>query len=369
LNVLPAGQLGAGSVNTLMLSITSGRAPDVALGVEYKSPVEFAFRDAVVDLTQFADYKEVEERFYPSIMIPYAHDGGIFALPETMDFTVLFYRKDIVKELGLRLPNTWEDVYQEILPKLYENSMNFCYSQLNSLPPLLFQHGGNFYKNGGTMSGLDSAEAYQAFKQWTELYTNYGIPAEANFFTRMRNGDMPMGVANYALYVQMSTSAPELYGRWDIAPIPGTVRKDGTVDRSVGSIAAQAGVIMEQSTHKEEAWEFLKWWTSEETQTRYGRELEALLGVEARWNTANKNAFENLPWDKNHLSVIKNQLDEAKEQPIVLGGYFTTRHIENAWNRVVLGNENVRDSLEQAVKDINKELRSKQEEYGYITEE
>lgn len=371
MNVVPSGQLGAGSVNTLMLSIISGTAPDVALGVDARSPVEFAFRDAVTDLTTFSDFKEVAERFYPSILIPYRYKNGVFALPETMDFTVLFYRKDIVQELGLKIPDTWNEVYQDVLPKLYENNMNFYYpSTYNGYGLFLFQNGGSYYKDNGTRSALDTPEAYKAFKQWTDLFISYGIPVETNFFTRMRNGDTPIGIAGYSHYMQLSTSAPELYGRWSIAPVPGIEKADGTIDRSVGSIASQACIIMAQSEKKQEAWEFIKWWTSEEVQTRYGRELEALLGVEARWNTANVNAFNNLPWDKEHIKVIQYQLSQANEEPVVLGGYYTSRHLTNAWNRIVLnsGNvyhENARDSLERAVKDINKELKSKQEEYGY----
>ncbi|HBP37492.1 MAG TPA: hypothetical protein DD640_01895, partial [Clostridiales bacterium] len=45
INVIPAAQLNAGSVNALMLSITSGKAPDVGIGVDSNSPVEFAIRD------------------------------------------------------------------------------------------------------------------------------------------------------------------------------------------------------------------------------------------------------------------------------------------------------------------------------------
>lgn len=371
MNVVPSDQLGAGNINTLMLSIISDTAPDVALGVDARSPAEFAFRDAVTDLSVFPDYQEVAEEFYPSMFIPYEYKDGTFALPETMNFTVLFYRKDMIQELGLKIPDTWNEIYQDVLPKLYENKMNFCYpATYDGYGLFLFQNGGAYYNEDGSKSGLDSPEAYKAFKQWTDLFISYGIPAEANFFTRMRNGDMPIGIGGYTHYMQLSTSAPELYGRWGIAAIPGLQKEDGTIARDVGSIASQACMIMQQSEKKEEAWEFLKWWTSEDVQTTYGRELEALLGVEARWNTANVSAFNNLPWDKDHIKIIQYQLSQANEEPVVLGGYYTSRHLNNAWNRIVLnsGNvyhENTRDSLESAVKDINKELRSRQEEYEY----
>ena len=46
------------------------------------------------------------------------------------------------------------------------------------------------------------------------------------------------------------------------------------------------------------------------------------------------------------------------------GGYYTSRHIVNAWTRCVESGEDFRSSLEEAVEDINIELRRKQEEYG-----
>lgn len=376
-NIIPSGQLNAGSVSMLMLAINSGKAPDVALGLDYSSPAEFAFRDAVVDLSKFDDYKEYSKQFYKTMFVPYSYNGGVYALPETMDFTVLIYRKDIMYELGLEIPSTWDELYQNTLPKLYENNMRFSFpvdsaaasnspSSLRGMTMLLAQKQGSYYTDDGMFSDLDSEQAFSAFKEWTQLYTNYGLDAESNFFTRMRTGIMPIGVGEYATYMKFLNAAPELYGRWGIAPMLGTVKEDGTIDRTVGGISSTANVIMSQSDKQEESWEFMKWWMETEIQIKFGREVEATLGTAARWNTANIDAFESLPWDQDDLLIIKEQMSLAKEQPIVLGGYFTTRHLVNAWNRVVIGNKNERDSLEEAVIEINKELRNKHEEYGFM---
>ncbi len=375
LHVLPSGQLATGSVNTILLSVTSGTAPDVALSVDYNLPGEFAFREAVIDLTQFEDFEEVASQFYDSSLVPYTYQGGVYALPETMDFTVMIYRQDVLRELGVELPETWTDLYQRLLPRLYENNMSFSLpvdtsvssnspGALRGFTMLLLQMGGDYYNGNGESSALDTPEAYKAFKFWTDMYANYGIDAESNFFTRIRTGTMPIGIGNYSGYLQLLTSAPELYGRWSIAPVPGTEQPDGTVSHAVGTTSSTAGVILSQSDKQEAAWEFLKWWMSEETQTRYGRELEAILGTGARWNTANVGAFFSLPWDQRHAQIIKAQMESAREQLIVPGGYFTGRHIINAWNSVVVNNENVRDMLEEAVKDINKELENKRREFG-----
>ena len=103
---------------------------------------------------------------------------------------------------------------------------------------------------------------------------------------------------------------------------------------------------------------------SADTQAEYGRQLEAVIGESARWNTANVEAFFRLPWRTADKAIIQETLEEAQEQYIIPGGYFTSRHLINAWNRVVVNDERTRDALEEAVKDINKELISKREEFG-----
>lgn len=364
INTLPAGQLNSGSVNTLLLAASSGRAPDVATGVDAHLPVEFAIRDASVDLTQFPDYEQVSKRFLAGSLIPFKYNGGNYALPETQDFNLLVFRKDILNELGVSIPKTWDEVYA-LLPILQQNGMQMYYpiTQLGFMP-FLYQNGGDYYKENGTKSALDSPEAFQAFTEWTELYTNYKFPVMANFFNRFRTGEMPIGIADYLTYVQLSTAAPELIGRWGVAPSPGHQKADGSIDRTTGG-AVQSVAIFKQSEHQQESWEFLKWWTSTEVQLQFGQELEALLGVEARWNTANIDALSQLPWPEDDLKALKDQWKYYKEQPYVLGGYFTGRNIDNAWNRVVLGGMNIRESLEKGIKDINKELNAKQKEFGF----
>lgn len=374
-NVIPSGQLSTGSINTLMLSVTSGDAPDVALSVDYNLPSEFAFREAATDLTQFEGYEELAAQYYDTMFEPYRYDGGVYAFPETMDFTCMLYRTDIMDDLGLSAPKTWEEVLQTVLPTLYENSMTFAFpvdttisttspSAYRGFTMLLLQKGGSFYTEDLKHSALDSAVAYDAFKMWTSLYTNYDVDEQSNFFTRMRTGTQPIGIANYATYLQMLTSAPELYGRWAITPVPGFEREDGSINNIVGTISSTSCMILEQSDKKEAAWQFLQWWLSEETQVNYGRQLESLLGTGARWNTANKEAFYSLPWKQEDEEVIRASLETAVEQPIVPGGYFTGRHIINAWNRVCVNDEIVRDALEIAVKDIDEEIATKRKEFG-----
>ena len=145
--------------------------------------------------------------------------------------------------------------------------------------------------------------------------------------------------------------------------MPGIQQKDGQINRSTGGIA-QTGMIFKDTDMKEESWEFLKWWTSADTQERFGSELEALLGVEARWNTANIEALKRMPWQSSDIDAILEQWEWFKEREVVIGGYYTTRHIANIWNQIVLNGKIPREAVEEGVKEIDKELRKKREEFG-----
>ncbi|MCL2108190.1 MAG: ABC transporter substrate-binding protein, partial [Oscillospiraceae bacterium] len=128
-------------------------------------------------------------------------------------------------------------------------------------------------------------------------------------------------------------SAPDLRGMWGFAPMPGTVMEDGSIN-AIAATQAGASIIMSMSKNIPASWEFLKWWTSADTQTQFGREMESLMGAAARIPTANLEAFNNLPWPTNDFNSLSEQFSRIKGIPQVPGGYFTFRNINNAFYSV-----------------------------------
>lgn len=360
MNIVPAGQLNAGSVNTLMLAIASGTAPDVCLGVATASVGEFAMRDVLVDLSKLDGFKELKDTTYAENYTTNTYKDKVYGIPETINFSTLIYRKDIFSDLGIAIPNTWSDVYNNTIPMLLQNNMEF-YLPLNEgwgiYQTFLYQHGGDVYNEDLTASAFDTHEAYNAFVEVTELVTKYGIPTSANFFNRFKSGEMPIGWGDMTLYMQIATAAPEIAGRWGIARIPGRVTEDGSVNYTrAGGSETSVVVINNKDLLLDESWEFVKWWMSTEIQLEFGYTIEAEMGTASRWNSANKEAFFGMAWDKDDLVVIKDSLSERRAMPIVLGGYYTSRYLNTAYNKTAISNENAREQLEVAVDAINAEL-------------
>lgn len=364
LNVLTAGQLNSGSVNTLMLSIASGRAPDVCMGVSTASVGEFAMRDVLTEISNLDGYTELENSVYEELMIPHQYENKTYGFPETMNFWIMLYRKDILSDLKIALPDTWEELYRETLPILLQNNMQF-YLPLSTgwelFPTLLYQRGGTLYNDDLTQCNLNTPEAFDAFDELCNMVKKYGFNTSANFFNRFRSGEMPIGVVDMTTYMQVLTAAPELSGRWDIALIPGYKKEDGNVDRTFMTAADTSIMLVKNSNNRtEEAWQFVKWWMSQDTQSTFGSLIEAKMGSAARWNSANVNAFFNMSWDKEHAGIIKQAYESIDCIPIVLGGYYTNRFINNAYNRTAISKiTDAREALEEASEEINAELARK----------
>ena len=124
----------------LILATSSNTQPDVALGVAGWRPYDFAIRNALVDLRQMPDFYEVAERFKPGAFAQLIYQEGVYALPETQNFSLLFYRHDILNTIGIDIPDTWQDVL-DILPELQRFGYNFTtdYQAQTPLKHILIQ--------------------------------------------------------------------------------------------------------------------------------------------------------------------------------------------------------------------------------------
>lgn len=357
--------------NKLILANASGNQPDVALGVSNWLPYDMAIRGALKDLRTFGDYGEVIRQFSKGAVIPLAYEEGVYALPETQNFWVLFYRKDLLDSLKLSVPDTWNDIVG-MLPELQRLGMNF-YDPLASFrgfkpfpatTPFIYQFGGELYRDDGMTTAIDSEQSLEGIKFMTDLFTIYNVPQDVpNFYNHFRYGTLPVGISDFQTYILLKSAAPEIAGQWKIALHPG-VDREGKIERW-SPAGGQTGVIFEKSKRQEDGWRFLKWWMSADVQTDYANRMQTIYGDSYMWNTANLRAFEQLPWPEEDKKVILAQAEWVREASRVPGAYMIEREISNVWNKVVFDGTNPRTAIDDAVIRTNREIARKMEEFGY----
>lgn len=359
-------------VNKLTMAAAANETPDIALGLPSHMPFELACRDAIYDLTQFEDFWEVAGAFTPGAFVPYIFNEGIYAVPETSDFNMLVYRKDIFDKLNIKLPDTWEEL-TGILPELQRYGMNFYhniatidgYKWFYQTAPLIYQNGGSLYTEDGLHTAIDQPEAVKGLKTLGELFSIYSVPTQVpQFADSFRYGVYPIGIVNLETYNLITNGAPELEGQWELAPYPGTRQEDGSVDRSY--IAAGTGGIIFNDTEKlEEAWTFMKWWLSHDVQAEYSHTLQATYGSENIWLPSNLSALADSVLPTDDKLAILEQLTYLRDVPRTPGQYILERDISNIWNSIAVDGKAAQPAIDEKIMEVNREIIKKMADLGY----
>jgi len=227
----------------------------------------------------------------------------------------------------------------------------------------LIQNGGWFFNENNTRVAIDSPQGIDAFTRFTQWYTHYGLPEFFDLYNRFRTGEMPIAITDFSFINMLYVAAPEIRGLWGIRTVPGTVREDGSIDRTVMAGASGIGMF-NASERQDEAWEFLKWFTEAETQIRFGRTLQAIMGDGARYASANLEAMRGMGWPTEVVNVLEESWQNAMGVPFVPGAYYMDRHMMNAFREVVSLGELPRQALLRYVDRINAEITRKRAELG-----
>ena len=224
------------------------------------------------------DYKK---NFYDTLWNYNSYDGSTYGIPIGFTTHALFYNKDIFKEAGVGEPTndwTWDDVKAaaKTITEKCDGKKGFSF-QMKPDPydyeMYLWSNGTAYVNDAGELEGnLNSDKAKEVFKMFQEMEKDeYAVATEKSGTDEFRSG-------NTAMYV---------YGSWSI----NTLKEDGVNFGVVNipsfgtqpsvSILSSSGISMSKdSKNKEAAWEFIKFWTSEEmNKERIGMELPVRYSV------------------------------------------------------------------------------------------
>lgn len=354
---------------TLLPATLAGDGPDVMMGVGSTDVMNYAVRGALLDLTVYDEFEDVKSRFLDAAMIPLtvavgSPDGpiSVFGIPQTMSFSVMFYRQDIFADLGISVPTTWDE-FKTIVPRLQSNSYTVGMSKDTNM--FIYQNGGTLYKDNGTKIAYDTDIALDAFTTMCEFFTLYRFPITYDSANRFRTGEIPLLIADYiGFYNQFTVFATELKGLWSFSNVPGTVKEDGSIDCS-HTLAVSAMVLMKDAKKRgtdAAAFKFIEWWTRAGIQGQYANELIALLGPAGKYATANVEAFNEMSWTASELRILSDVFDHLVGIPEMPGSYIISRYVNFAFLAAYNNGATPSDELLSYVPLINKEFERKREE-------
>lgn len=379
---------------TLLPSILSGKGPDVYMGLDSTTTINYAIRGAVIPIVNSNPSLSFEgaenylaQNFHPAAVNTVELLGDIYGVPMTMNFAMMYYRVDVLVELGVGVPETWEDLLS-MLPALQANNLtagigtrtatNAADGLNTTFEILLYQAGASMWKYedpsyyggiyAGAQIGLDTNEALDVFHYYCRLYTDYNFPYKYDAANRFRTGEMPLMIGDYvSVYNQLVVFATEIDGLWQFSSIPGTRNAEGKLNYD--AIATVTNLVIPYSKNRTDetraqAWEYIQWNASAEAQSTYGNRMVALIGPSAKYAAANRDAIQLLSWTTKEYRAINDQLNHLTSIKNYPGSYIIVRYINFAFLDAYNNGTDAVDSLQGYISAINTELTRKREEFG-----
>ena len=216
-----------------------------------------------------------KNNFYEALWNYNSVKGNVYGLPVGYTTHVLYYNKDLFDKAGIEYPNnnwTWEDVEKAAakLTNKTEKIYGFAFSQ----KPDPYDYEMFAWSNGGSFNPdmiLDD-KSIEPFKFFQKMIR------EGNAISTEDGGEKSFLLGKIGMFINGAWSLQKLQDKklnFGVEVLP----KFGS--ESSQSIISSSGVSISKTTkHPEEAWEFIKYWTSEEmNKNRLNYELPVLKSV------------------------------------------------------------------------------------------
>ncbi len=340
----------------LQAMIAGGTAPDV-FELNYENFVSFAAKGVLLDLDSLAAADETfaTDIFYPRAYGAFNFNGMQLGLPETFSTVVLFYNKDLFDQAGLSYPTadwTWEDAVaaaQELTDADVGVWGLYSPTQFWEFYKKAAQNGCSFFNEDQTEVTINAPECVEALETMVGFVTEdevmpsdaeMGGVADGDLF---KAGQIAMDVTGIWMFAAFQDASFE----WDIQVEPG-------LEEHATHFFANAVSVFAATKHPQEAWEWVKFFTSspEMAQIRVesGWELPALS------NPAYFEDYLSLSPPANRAAVFQS-LEYAIVPPVIERQNEMQDIVNQLLDQVKLGQLAPQEALDQAKVQIEELMR------------
>ncbi len=334
----------------LLTGIAGMQLPDLAqMGTTWMAP--FGAMGVFEELSDYIKNSFVnKDLFFEGSWQTVEMNGGIYGIPWYVDVRVMFYRTDVLKDVGYdHAPQTWEELYDAAkkLAARGENmyALSLLYTGVfgNEFMPFAWQAGGKIFDEKGKVRVTDpefvEAIEYYARFFWEELAPIGG----GNLFQDFASGAVPIFFSGPWMVSMIDQQTPEIKGKWSVALMP----KKQTRTSFVGGCN---WVIFNTSKNKDLAWKFIEFMTKPENQLEWYKTVSSLPAVKSVWEYPE---LSNNPV----MKVFGEQLKDAKSPPNIPEWEEIANAISRRVEEVIYKRKTPQKAAEDLEKDIEKIVR------------
>ncbi len=258
--------IGDERASKLMTLIGSNSAPDILYLNEWT--YVFAAKGALEPLDDFIAAEDFDTSYFPeSLLVPLRYQDQLYAFPQEISPYCIYYNKTMFEEAGVDLPTddwTWDEFYAAAKALTDPDKKVYGFRQPGGWADQYlnwFSSAGVTFDTSGTeQKGMETPEALDALNFLYQMVvvdklspnpaelTALGTSADSMFENQQ------VAMAAYGLWMLPQYENEDLDFEWDVVRFP----KGKTQNVKAGVLNWG---ISSSSTHKEEAWELLKYIT------------------------------------------------------------------------------------------------------------
>lgn len=288
-------------------------------------------------------------------------NGQIWGIPTEIDDYALLYNKNLFKAAGIsNPPSTWSELISDAA-KLTKKDAKGSITQygiaflkdndwevVDPFLSLLFSNGGQYLSNDNSKALFNSPAGITALESELTLFKNGSTDINGNFFD-FGKGKVAMVVSppwpKSGFQTAFGNSFSQIVG---VAPFP-YLNKPATLQYSwfMG--------VMAKSQHKQEAWDFLRWFSQQQQPgtgtTRYGDLLAQNIGaIPSR--IVDFNSHKEILGDF-YTKVYVDQMKYGVAEPNVLEASAIKAKLMNEIQAAWAGQKTAKQALDAAASEVN----------------
>lgn len=330
----------ANAHDKLLTAVASKKGPDVIqMGTTWIP--EFANAGALLDLTSLVDkYPEFkEDQFYAGAVNTTKYDGKIVGVPWYTETRVLFYRTDLLKEAGYdQAPRTWEEL-RDAAKKLADRGQGKYGISIDmneqSLAFMFARQNGSKLLDDQNKPLFNQPEFVEAVEYLNGFFKDGSAPVDLGLDAVQGlggEGVVPMFISGPWMINTIKTQAPDLEGKWAVAPLPA---KENNISALGGSDLS----VFQYTKHQDEALKFIQYMSKPETQIKWMQLTKSLpTNVKAWEDPSLKN-------DPNY-QALQEQLEHSEPMPLLTTWEQIAQTYLKSFERIVRGGAEVQKEMD-----------------------
>ncbi|MFD2615029.1 ABC transporter substrate-binding protein [Paenibacillus gansuensis] len=254
-------------ITKFLTAATSGGSPDILFWDRWRTSL-YAPKNVLHPVDEYMAKDGLnKDDFYGEALKELSYQDKLYGLPLTVDARALFYNKKILADAGVtNPPTTWDELEQAAIKTTKWNGSKlevagFSLADNGLFNMYLQQAGGQMMNADNTKTDFNNDKGKAVLQYWDKLL-NQDKVYKVGFETGLGEGTDAFATGKLAMLYTgpWMLSTYKKFGKdldFGVATPPAGPNGDK------GSVMGGFGlVIPEGAKHKEEAWEFIKWWTA-----------------------------------------------------------------------------------------------------------